>query len=210
MNEKEIINAYEDGQSLNAIARSFNTYPTTIKRILIKNDVQLRHDYSSKGDLIVQNGEQLIEWAKAQGRLVSKSELAKVIGTKRLSPSYFIKYPELGQYVKSYEQKELLKYTEKLFSWLKENNILYKPNDKTALEGISVQALLLGEYENIILILNIKPPSMSKKQHNEMIDRRMAKAKEKNLKLLLLEKEYFEDLDVIKVLLKELKYSKER
>ena len=210
MNEKEIVKAYENGQSLNSIARIFGTYPTTIKRILTRNNVPLRHDFSSKGDLAIQNGEKLIEWAKAQGRLVSKAELAEVVGTKRLSPSYFIKYPELGKYVKSYEQKELLKYTEKLFNWLKENNILYKPNDKTALEGTSVQALLLGEYKNIILVVDIKPPSMSKKQHNEMIDRRIAKAKEKNLKLLLLKKEYFEDLDVIKVLLKELKYSKER
>ena len=51
------------------------------------------------GEPYVQNGEKLIEWAKAQGRLVTKAELAEVIGTKRLSPSYFIKYPELSKYV---------------------------------------------------------------------------------------------------------------
>lgn len=206
---KEIIRAYQDGQSLHSIARAFGTYPTTVKRILIRNDIELRST-STRGELLVNDGEKLIEWAKAQGRLVSKAELAKVAGTKRLSPSYFIKYPELGQYVKSYEQKELLKYTEQLFKWLKDNNILYKPNDKTALEGISVQALLLGEYEGMIIVLDIKPYSMSQKRYNEIIRRRLVKANEKGLIVLFLKEEHFEDLDSIKELLDSLKYSKER
>ncbi|MBQ2350563.1 MAG: hypothetical protein II393_04865 [Cytophagales bacterium] len=206
---KEIIRAYQDGQSLHSIARAFGTYPTTVKRILIRNNIELRST-STRGELLVNDGEKLIEWAKAQGRLVSKAELAKVAGTKRLSPSYFIKYPELGQYVKSYEQKELLKYTEQLFKWLKDNNILYKPNDKTALEGISVQALLLGEYEGMIIVLDIKPYSMSQKRYNEIIRRRLVKANEKGLIVLFLKEEHFEDLDSIKELLDSLKYSKER
>ena len=206
---KEIIRAYQDGQSLHSIARAFGTYPTTVKRILIRNNIELRST-STRGELLVNDGEKLIEWAKAQGRLVSKAELAKVAGTKRLSPSYFIKYPELGQYVQSYEQKELLKYTEQLFKWLKDNNILYKPNDKTALEGISVQALLLGEYEGMIIVLDIKPYSMSQKRYNEIIRRRLVKANEKGLIVLFLKEEHFEDLDSIKELLDSLKYSKER
>ena len=206
---KEIIRAYQDGQSLHSIARAFGTYPTTVKRILIRNNIELRST-STRGELLVNDGEKLIEWAKAQGRLVSKAELAKVAGTKRLSPSYFIKYPELGQYVKSYEQKELLKYTEQLFKWLKDNNILYKPNDKTALEGISVQALLLGEYEGMVIVLDIKPYSMSQKRYNEIIRRRLVKANEKGLIVLFLKEEHFEDLDSIKELLDSLKYSKER
>lgn len=206
---KEIIRAYQDGQSLHSIARAFGTYPTTVKRILIRNNIELRST-STRGELLVNDGEKLIEWAKAQGRLVSKAELAKVAGTKRLSPSYFIKYPELGQYVKSYEQKELLKYTEQLFKWLKDNNILYKPNDKTALGGISVQALLLGEYEGMIIVLDIKPYSMSQKRYNEIIRRRLVKANEKGLIVLFLKEEHFEDLDSIKELLDSLKYSKER
>lgn len=206
---KEIIRAYQDGQSLHSIARAFGTYPTTVKRILIRNNIELRST-STRGELLVNDGEKLIEWAKAQGRLVSKAELAKIAGTKRLSPSYFIKYPELGQYVKSYEQKELLKYTEQLFKWLKDNNILYKPNDKTALEGISVQALLLGEYEGMIIVLDIKPYSMSQKRYNEIIRRRLVKANEKGLIVLFLKEEHFEDLDSIKELLDSLKYSKER
>lgn len=206
---KEIIRAYRDGQSLNSIARAFGTYPTTVKRILIRNNIELRNT-STRGAFLVNDGERLIEWAKAQGRLVSKSELAKVAGTKRLSPSYFIKYPELGQYVKSYEQKELLKYTEQLFKWLKDNDILYKPNDKTALEGISVQALLLGEYEGMIIVLDIKPYSMSQKRYNEIIRRRLVKANEKGLIVLFLKEEHFEDLDSIRELLDSLKYSKER
>lgn len=206
---KEIIRAYQDGQSLHSIARAFGTYPTTVKRILIRNNIELRST-STRGELLVNDGEKLIEWAKAQGRLVSKAELAKIAGTKRLSPSYFIKYPELGQYVKSYEQKELLKYTEQLFKWLKDNNILYKPNDKTALEGISVQALLLGEYEGMVIVLDIKPYSMSQKRYNEIIRRRLVKANEKGLIVLFLKEEHFEDLDSIRELLDSLKYSKER
>ena len=112
--------------------------------------------------------------------------------------------------MKSYEQKELLKYTEQLFKWLKDNNILYKPNDKTALEGISVQALLLGEYEGMIIVLDIKPYSMSQKRYNEIIRRRLVKANEKGLIVLFLKEEHFEDLDSIKELLDSLKYSKER
>lgn len=206
---KEIIRAYQEGQSLNSIARAFGTYPTTVKRILLRNDIELRHT-SPRGELLVNDGEKLIEWAKAQGRLVSKAELAKIAGTKRLSPSYFIKYPELGQYVKSYEQKELLAYTEQLFQWLKDSNILYKPNDKTALEGVSVQALLLGEYEGLAIVLDIKPPSMSQKRYNDIIERRVVKSKEKNIFILYLKEEHFEDLSSIKELLNSLKYSKER
>ena len=37
-----IIEAYENGQSLNAIARAFGTYPTTVRRILERNDIELR------------------------------------------------------------------------------------------------------------------------------------------------------------------------
>ena len=72
-----IIDAYNNGESMNAIARAFGTYPTTIKRVLEKNKVELRHDAATKGTVFVKDGEKLIEWAKAQGRLVTKAELAK-------------------------------------------------------------------------------------------------------------------------------------
>lgn len=74
-----IISAYEKGQSINSIAKTFETYPTSIKRILEKNKIELRHDSRKKGEVYVEDGEKLLEWAKAQGRLVTKSELAKVI-----------------------------------------------------------------------------------------------------------------------------------
>ena len=88
-----IIDAYNNGESMNAIARAFGTYPTTVKRVLEKNNVELRHDAATKGTVFVKDGEKLIEWAKAQGRPVTKAELAAVIGRKRLSPSYFLKIP---------------------------------------------------------------------------------------------------------------------
>lgn len=203
--QEKIIEAYKNGQSLNRIAKVFNTYPTTITRILEMNNIDLRHDVAKKGEVYVKDGEKLIEWAKAQGRLVTKAELAKVVGRKRLSPSYFIKYPELGQYVKSYEQQELLEYTEQLFNWLKDNDIPFKPNDKTALEGVSVQALLFGEYNGILIVVDIKPKSMSKKRYGEIIQRRLDKAKEKNSTILYLKEEHFKNLDCIKDILDKLK-----
>lgn len=200
-----IITAYEKGESLRAIANTFGTYPTTIRRILQRNNISLRHDSVAKGQIIIENGEELIEWAKAQGRLVTKAELANVLGKVRLSPSYFLKYPELGKYVVSYEQQDLTEYTEKLFNWLRNNNILYKPNDKTALEGTSVHALLLGEYKNILIMLDIKSKVLSKKQYEASVQRRNKKAKEKGFKILYLTKEHFNNLDCVKEILEKIK-----
>lgn len=199
-----IIKAYEDGQSMNSIAKAFGTYATTVRRILEKNHIKLRHDTKEKGALYVKDGEKLIEWAKAQGRLVTKTELAKVIGRKRLSPSYFIKYPELGQYVALYEQRDLDYYVEKLYNWLKENNIPYKPNDKTKLK-LSVSVLLLGEYSNIAIQLAEKPKYMSIKKHKEIMSSKLNRAKELGVTMIFLNKEHFEDLNNVKSFLDNIK-----
>ncbi len=199
-----IIEAYNNGESMNSIARAFGTYATSVKRILEKHDVELRHDDKKEGSLYVKDGEKLIEWAKAQGRLVTKAELAAVVGRKKLSPSYFIKYPELGQYVTTREQKELQEYSQKLYSWLKENNISYKPNDRTKL-GVSVTALLLGEYSNLAIEIFIKPTYISKKKHEENMKLRMSRAKEVDMTVIFLSEEHFADLDSIKGLLDSLK-----
>lgn len=199
-----IIEAYNNGESMNSIARAFGTYATSVKRILEKHDVELRHDDKKEGSLYVKDGEKLIEWAKAQGRLVTKAELAAVVGRKKLSPSYFIKYPELGQYVTTREQKELQEYSQKLYSWLKENNISYKPNDRTKL-GVSVTALLLGEYSNLAIEIFIKPTYISKKKHEENMNLRMSRAKEVGTTVVFLSEEHFADLDSIKGLLDSLK-----
>lgn len=202
-----IIEAYERGESLNGIARAFGTYPTTVRRILERNNIELRHDVMLKGSHTVLNdGEKLIEWAKAQGRLVTKKELAKVVGKTRLSPSYFQKYPELGQYVASYEQKDIKKYTDQLFTWLQKNNIPYAPNDRSALEGIPVQAKLLEDYEGILIETDIKSKSVSNMRYKAMIHRRLKKANEKGLILLFLKEAHFENLDCIKSLLNGLKH----
>ena len=206
---KAVIEAYNNGQSLNAIARTFGTYPTSIKRVLEREGVKLRHDERSKGMLCVTNGEKLLEWAKAQGRLVTQAELAEVVGTKRLSPSYFLKYPELGQYVKSGTQNELQEYYDKLYAWLQKNNIPYKPGDRKTLK-LSVDALLLGEYSNIILQIAEKPLYTSKKKHDKTLQLKLERAEKAGLQIIFLNKEHFEDLDSIKGLLDSLKYSKER
>ena len=199
-----IIEAYKNGQSINSIAKAFGTYPTSVRRILERNKIELRHDSRKKGELYVEDGEKLLEWAKAQGRLVSKAELATVIGRSKLSPSYFIKYPELGQYVETRTQKSLKSYIDKLYDWLKENNIPYKPNDRTAL-GVSVDALLLGEYSNLAIQIIEKATSVSKKKHEKSMNQKIEKAEETGIKLICLNKDHFKDLDKIKTLLDELK-----
>lgn len=204
IDNQAIIDAYKNGQSLNAIARAFGTYATTVKRVLEKNGVELRHDAVTKGAIIVQDGEKLIEWAKSQGRPVTKSELAKVLGKKRLTPSYFIKYPELGKYVVRREQKDIEKYTEKLYQWLNDNHIQYKPNDRTKLK-VSVDALLLGEYSGLAIQIQEKPTCISTKKFEERIKLKMRRAKEADIVIVFLNKEHFEDLDGIKGLLDSLK-----
>ena len=204
IDNQAIIDAYKNGQSLNAIARAFGTYATTVKRVLEKNGVKLRHDTIEKGSVIVQDGEKLLNWAKAQGRLVTKSELAKVLGRKRLSPSYFIKYPELGRYIVRREQKDIEKYTEKLYQWLNDNHIQYKPNDRTKLK-VSVDALLLGEYSGLAIQIQEKPTCISTKKFEERIKLKMRRAKEADIVIVFLNKEHFEDLDGIKGLLDSLK-----
>ena len=200
-----IIEAYEKGQSINSIARAFGTYPTSIRRILKRNNVKLRHDSRKKGELYVQDGEKLLEWAKAQGRLVTKSELATIIGKSKLSPSYFIKYPELGQYVETRTQKSLEIYINQLYNWLKENNIPYKPNDRTVLEGLSLDALLLGEYSNLALQISEKATYVSKKKHEENIKQKLERAEKAGIRIIFLNKEHFENLDEVKLLLDSLK-----
>ena len=204
IDNQAIIDAYKNGQSLNAIARAFGTYATTVKRVLEKNGVELRHDAITKGAIIVQDGEKLIEWAKSQGRPVTKSELAKVLGKKRLTPSYFVKYPELGKYVVRREQKDIEKYTEKLYQWLNDNHIQYKPNDRTKLK-VSVDALLLGEYSGLAIQIQEKPTCISTKKFEERIKLKMRRAKEADIVIVFLNKEHFEDLDGIKGLLDSLK-----
>ena len=204
IDNQAIIDAYKNGQSLNALARAFGTYATTVKRVLEKNGVELRHDAVTKGAIIVQDGEKLIEWAKSQGRPVTKSELAKVLGKKRLTPSYFIKYPELGKYVVRREQKDIEKYTEKLYQWLNDNHIQYKPNDRTKLK-VSIDALLLGEYSGLAIQIQEKPTCISTKEFEERIKLKMRRAKEADIVIVFLNKEHFEDLDGIKGLLDSLK-----
>ena len=194
---ERLIIVYTSGLSMNAIAKAFGTYPTTIKRILERNGIELRHDVRKKGNLCVPNGDRLIEWAKAQGRLVTREELAEIAGTKRLSPSYFEKYPELGKYVITHEQNELQEYSQKLYAWLQENDIPYKPNDRTKLK-VSVTALLLGKYSNIVLQIAIKPKCLSMKKYSENMIEKKNRAHEKDMTILFLHEEDFENLDTLK------------
>jgi hypothetical protein len=182
---------------MSSIAKKFHTYPTTIKRILERHNIELRHDIKRPGTLYVQNGEELIEWAKAQGRLVTKKELAHVIGKKKLSPSYFKKYPELGQYVVTHEQNELQAYSNQLYKWLQKNNISYKPNDRRRL-GVKVTALLLGDYSNTVLQIAIKPKCVSNKIYSETMIEKKNRAHEQDTTIIFLYEDDFENLDILK------------
>lgn len=199
-----IIDAYINGESLETIAQKYHSYPTSIKRVLTRNNIPVRNNGRKKGELYVHDGEKLLEWAASQGRPVTKKELAEIAGTARLSPSYFIKYPELGQYLQSREQVEFQVYYNKLYQWLQDNHILYKVNDRTRL-GVSLDILLLGEYSNIALQICEKPKCVSNKRHTELMNLKHSKAKEAGLSILFLTKDDLDNLDAIKSKLNELK-----
>lgn len=202
--DEKIIEAYRSGRSMNSIAREYDTYATTIKRVLISHEIEIRKDDKRKGALCVKDGEKLIEWAKAQGRQVTKAELADVLGRKRLSPSYFIKYPELGRYIVTDEQNEFEEYYTQLYEWLQKNGILYKTNDRTRL-GVTVDVLLLGDYEGIAIQLSDRPRNVSTKTHDKRMRMKSYNAAETGLKLVFLKTEHFKNLDEVKKLLDSLK-----
>lgn len=204
IDHKAVVDAYESGESMVSIARMFGTYTTSISRILSQEHITTRNNTREKGKYYVQDGDKLLEWAKSQGRLVTQAELAAVIGKKRLSPSYFLKYPELGQYVKNEVQTEFQIYYDKLYDWLQKNNIPYKPGDRTKLR-LSIDALLLGEYSNLMIHIAEKPYYTSKKKHEESMMLRANRAKELGMTIIFLSKEHFDDLDEIKGLLDSLR-----
>jgi hypothetical protein len=205
LDEMKIIDEYNNGKSMNAIAEELSIYTMTVKRILEKHDIELRHDGKKKGSLYVKDGEKLIEWAKAQGRLVTKQELAKQLGRARLSPSYFIKYPELGQYVVSSEQAEFREYYSELYVWLQRHGIPYKTNDKSTI-GAKIDVLLLGDYSGIIMQLAERPKNVSTRVFKERLRRCYYEADRLGFKVVELRKEHFEKaLDGLKETLDELK-----
>ncbi len=194
LDKDKIIEAYNNGQSLTSIAKDLHTYATSVRRVLERYGIELRHDSKKAGELYVQDGKKLIDWAKAQGRLVTKTELAQVIGRSRLSPSYFKKYPELGQYIITQEPTELQEYSQKLYNWLQKKGIQYKPNDRTKLK-VGVTALLLGEYEGLALQIHIKPTYVSKKKYDETVKTKVRRASKNGIFIIWLSEEHFKDLD---------------
>ena len=200
LDKDKIIEAYNNGQSLTSIAKDLHTYATSVKRVLERYGIELRHDSKKAGEFYVQDGEKLIEWAKAQKRLVTRTELAQVLGKTRLSPSYFEKYPELGQYVITQEPTELQEYSQKLYNWLQEKGIQYKPNDRTKLK-VGVTALLLGEYEGLAIQIHIKPTYVSKKNYETNVKTKVRRASKNGIFIIWLSKDHFEDLDSIMGLL---------
>lgn len=192
-----IIEEYINGATLCGVARKYHTYPTTVKRLLQKNNIEIRDGTVRKGDVLVTDGDKLLEWAKAQDRLVTKAELAKLIGKTRLSHSYFVKYPELGQYIKPCEQQEISLYAQQLYKWLRTNRISYKPNDRRALEGTPVHAALLGKYKNTLIHIAIKPNTMSRKNFTMSMESKQERARKKGFDLIFLTVRDFPNLKVL-------------
>lgn len=205
MDESKIIAEYEKGKSMTAIAKEYGTHATTVMRLLQKHRIKLRHDATRKGVLSVDKGDQLIEWAKAQGRPVTQQELAELIGRTRLSPSYFIKYPELGKYMKSRKRKELADHEQVLYNWLEKNHIPYKAKDRKTLNGTTVDALLLGDYSGTVLHLFIKPKYVSEKNFEERISAVIQKTTAKRIRLILLNEDQIKHLDGLKDVLNTMK-----
>ena len=92
-----------------------------------------------------------------------------------------------------------------MYDWLKKNNIPYKPNDRLALEGLAVDALLLGEYSNLAIQISEKPTYVSKKQHEINIKQKLERAEKVGIRIIFLNKDHFENLDDVKLLLDSLK-----
>jgi hypothetical protein len=197
LNERLIVEAYVGGKSMNAIAKYFGTYPTSVSRILKKHKVSLRHDAKRKGTIYLSNGQILLDYARVQGRLVTRAELAALIGRKRLSPSYLAKYPELANYMNLCERQEFHNYRLELYDWLQKNKISYKPMDRTRLR-VSVDALLLGKYSDIILQIKEKPYTVSTNTHKGKISKITERADKAGVKVIFLDKHDFENLDSLK------------
>lgn len=195
---EEIINSYNSGESMNSIANRLSIHTINIQRLLVKNGIPLRHDARKKGSFIDLDGRRLLEWAKAQGRLVSKRELADYIGKTRLNPKYFEEYPELGQYVKGHERSEFREYYIQLYTWLQDHNISYKTNDKTLLNA-KVDVMLLGEYENVIIVITERAKSMCTRLYNERLDRLIDRieianiGRDNKIRMISLKKSDFEE-----------------
>lgn len=200
IDHEAVIAAYNAGKSMTSIALDFDTYATTIKRILEKYNVELRHDMKRKGTIYVNDGDKLIAWAKAQGRPVTKDELAQAMGRTKISDSYFSKYPELSKYIKSDTQHELTEYYQTLYKWLQDNDIPYKPNDKSAI-GVMVDVLLLGDYAGIAMQICEKPRFVSKKDHEYKMKTKELRSEAVGIRLIFLDKKCLKDLDLIKHLL---------
>ena len=173
-----IIEEYVNGMTMSSVARKYHTYPTTIRRLLKQHNIEVRDNVIRKGDVLLTDGDKLLEWAKAQGRLVTKAEL--------------------GQIVRPYEQKELAPYIHQLYDWLKSNRVSYKPNDKHTLEGVAVHATLLGKYKNILVHIAIKPITVSRKNFITSMESKRKRAKEKDVEIIFLTARDFPDLKVLR------------
>lgn len=101
-------------------------------------------------------------------------------------------------------RNEFHEYYQKLYDWLKANNIPYKPYDRTKL-NVVIDALLLGDYSDLALCISKKPKYVSVKRHEEDLKLKEKRAKEAGITVIFLNEKDFQDLTKIKDLLDKLK-----
>ena len=73
----------------------------------------------------------------------------------------------------------------------------------------AVTATLLGEYEGIVLDLDLKTKTMSKKFYSELQTKKIERAKEAGVSLIFVSKEDLSDLDNLQSLLDKAKETRE-
>lgn len=202
---KEILKLYGEGRSISYLGKKYNTHAMTISRILVNNRVPLRHDsrrYKTSRGVNVAEG---IRWAKLQPGPVSRKALAEHLGLKTIPDSYYKEYPELYRCITPTMSQELQPYANKLFLWLKDNHIPFKPYDRTKLKNGKIDALLLDEYSNIGLQIAVKPYVISKKEFETSIKHKRERAEKAGVILIFLTEEHFKNLKELRLVLHRLK-----
>ena len=200
LNEEKIINDYKNGSTMYSIAKEMKVTPGAIRNRLIKNGIELRESKVKRKDYASNEIKQMLKWLKSQDRLVTREELAKAIGRNRVPVHYFDDCPELTHYLKPRQQSDIAECTEKLYKWLNEHEIKFKANDRTKI-GINLHAVLLDEYDNIALHLDIKPNAQSKNSFKQSLQEKIDASEKAGVKLILL------TLDDVKCNFKGLQYA---
>lgn len=189
----KIIKKYKKGASLNALAREYKTYPITISRILEKKGIKLRHDKLVRGSVVNDRSSEILDIVTSVDYPLTEGEIAAQMGIKRLPPKYLKRCPEIGKYIAPRAQADLRRFYKILTRWLDNYGFDYKLNDRKAL-GVSIDVLLLGKYNKVGILINIRPRYVSKKLYDSRMQEKLRRAKLNGIPMILLEYNDFPEL----------------